>query len=423
MLAPIIRPRVAALAAVALAVVAAPASAQVATLPNSATLVNPAFRVNPNLTLQQAAFNYAVMGRAFAQIPPYLYGYNPYPSAVSVYGSAAPTYNPYLGYGSLANNYLSTGAGYGYGDPYSSGGYSPYGYGYDPYGGALRGVADIVGAQGRFAVSMEQSRMMREQRRQAEVDTRRKIFDEWQYERANTPTLEDIREQDKKLARRRALNDPPITEVLSGTALNTLLDHLKMLQGTGAKGPNVAIDEETLQHVNVTSGSGGNVGILKNAGRLNWPLALRADEYKAQREEIDRDLPKLVEKAEFGNPVDVDAGSLLTIKKNVEKLHDKLAGNVGEIGTGQYIESKRFLNFLNDGLRALGNDDVTNYFTHKFAAKGKTVAELVKYMGDKGLKFAPAMSGDADVAAYRALHSALAVYDVSLSQNVAEREK
>src|SRR6516225_1929669 len=100
---------------------------------------------------------------------------------------------------------------------------------------------------------MEQSRMMREQRRQAEVDTRRKIFDEWQYERANTPTLEDIREQDKKLARRRALNDPPITEVLSGTALNTLLDHLKMLQGTGAKGPNVAIDEETLQHVNVTS--------------------------------------------------------------------------------------------------------------------------------------------------------------------------
>jgi hypothetical protein len=417
MLAFIIRPRVAALAAAVLAVFAAPVSAQVGTLPNSATLVNPAFRVNPNLTLQQAAFNTAVTGRALAQIPPYLYGYNPYPSAVSVYGSN-PTFNPNLGYGTLANSYLSTGAGYGgYGGGYSD----PYSYGWDPWGGSLRGVADIVGAQGRFAVSMEQSRLTREQRRQAEVDTRRKIFDEWQYERANTPTLEDIREQDKKLQRRRALNDPPITEILSGTALNTLLDHLNMLQRGGAKGPNVALDEETLQHVNVTSGSGGNVGILKNAGHLNWPLALRADEYKTQREEIDRDLPKLVEKAEFGNPV--DAGSLLTIKKNVEKLHDKLAENVGEIGTGQYIESKRFLNFLNDGLRALGNDDVGNYFSHKFAAKGKTVAELVKYMSDKGLKFAPAMSGDADVAAYRALHSALAVYDVSLTQNVVEREK
>ncbi len=70
-------------------------------------------------------------------------------------------------------------------------------------------------------------------------------------------------------------------------------------------------------------------------------------------------------------------------------------------------------------MRALGNPDVGDYFNQKFAAKGKTTAELVKYMSDKGLKFAPATPGDE--AAYRAVHQALAIYDVSLSQSVAEK--
>jgi hypothetical protein len=116
----------------------------------------------------------------------------------------------------------------------------------------------------------------------------------------------------------------------------------------------------------------------------------------------------------------VDASTLNAAQKNLEKLNEKLGDRVGDLGTSQYIESKRYLSFLSEGLRAQGNEDVANYFNQKYAAKGKTIAELVKYMGDKGLKFAPATPGDE--AAYRALHQALAVYDASLSQNVAEKE-
>src|ERR1700682_5087682 len=71
--------------------------------------INPNFRISPWLTLQQAAFNTATIGRAYAQVPPYALGYNPYPSPIiSPYGNAAPAYNPYLGTGALANNYMST---------------------------------------------------------------------------------------------------------------------------------------------------------------------------------------------------------------------------------------------------------------------------------------------------------------------------
>jgi hypothetical protein len=415
------RPLIAAFAAAAATALAVNAANAQVPLPNSATMVNPAFRVNPNLTLNQWAFNNTVAARTISQYPPWAFGYNPYPPAVvnpfasSPYsGSFAPAYNPYLGNAYGGNATLST--NYQGSPGYDSGGYSPYSS--DPYGGSvLRGVADIVGAQGRFAVNIQEANVTKQHARQAEIDTRRKIFEEWQYERANTPSLEDLREQDRKMARRRALNDPPATEIWSGLALNTLLDHLKLVQGAGARGTSIAVDEETLKRVNVTSGSGGNVGLLKNDGYLNWPFALKGDEFNEERTAINKELPKLVEQASASGRV--DAGTLAATKKNLEALHEKLAKNVGEIGTSQYIESKRHLNFLNDAMRALGNDDVANYFNQKFAAKGKTAAEVVKFMSDKGLKFAPATPGDE--AAYRALHQALAIYDVSLSQNVAEK--
>jgi len=373
--------------------------------------VNP--QVSPFNSVQQAAANVAALGRAFQQVPAYALGFNPYASIVTnpvlasspLYGSSAAAFNPYL-----ANSYGSSG--------YDSSGYSPYLNSYDPYGGAFRGFADIINAQGRFMVTREQSFGIREQTRQANIDTRRRIFDEWQYERANTPSLEDLREQDIRMARRRALNDPPFTEILAGTSLNTLLDQLKTAQGTGARGTNVAMDDETLKRVNVTSGSGGNIGLLKNDGFLQWPLPLRAEDFNAEREAITKALPKLVQDASTNGHV--DAGTLKAAQSNLDKLNERLSEKVGDLGTSQYIESRRYLNFLSQGLQALGNEDVANYFNQKFTAKGKTVAELVKHMSDKGLRFAPATPGDE--AAYRAMHQALTNYVLSVSQNVAEKD-
>src|SRR5262245_35350310 len=62
--------------------------AQLRVLPNSQSIVNPAYRVAPGLPLTQAAYNIRVMGRAYGSVPPWLYGYNPYPNPVIV----APPY-------------------------------------------------------------------------------------------------------------------------------------------------------------------------------------------------------------------------------------------------------------------------------------------------------------------------------------------
>jgi hypothetical protein len=372
---------------------------------NSTAFGNPNFRINPNLTLAQGAFNTAVMGQAFRQIPPFALGFNPFVSPLSV--------------GSLSTSPFGAGLGAGYGTGYDAslssggyGGYNPYMPYYDPYGAALMGSADIINSQGRFAVSIEQSRITHEQVRQARIETRRKLFDEYKYERDNTPTAQELREKDQVTLYRRSITNPPVTEVLSGDSLNTLLDHLTKMQASGARGPSVPLDEATLKQVNVRpEGRTGNIGLLKYEGNLKWPQPLQAPEYDKERKRLEEFLPKAVQQASFQG---VDPGTLSAIREDLEKLQERFSANVNDLGTGKYIEGKRFLNSLDEAVAALGQPDVTNYFNHKFEAKGKTVAELVNYLREKGLRFAPAVSGEE--AAYRALLQAMVAYDASLTQ-------
>src|SRR5262249_19244466 len=68
-----------------------------AVLWTSQNLVNPNYLVAPGLTIRQYAYNTRVLGRAYANVPPYVFGYNPYVSTyVYPYNPYLYTYNPYL---------------------------------------------------------------------------------------------------------------------------------------------------------------------------------------------------------------------------------------------------------------------------------------------------------------------------------------
>jgi hypothetical protein len=290
--------------------------------------------------------------------------------------------------------------------------YMPY---YDPYASALMGAADIINSQGKFLINNEQSWLMHEQQKQARIETRRKLFDESNYERENTPSAQDLRERDQKTLYRRSITNPPTNEILSGDSLNTLLDHLTKRQANGARGPSVPLEDTTLCLINVRpDGRSDNIGLLnKNHGLVNWPQPLRAREYEKERSRLDEFLPMIVKGASSDNGV-VDPGTLNAIREDVEKLQERFLGNVNELSTGRYIEGKRFLNALDDAVQALGQQDAVNYFNNKYTAKGKTVAELVNHMKEKGLRFAPSVTGEES--AYRALHQALVAYDANLTQ-------
>jgi hypothetical protein len=410
--------------------------------------ITPAYSFRAGQPLNQNYYNLAVLGRALSNVPPYAFGFNPvvpplngfpgvppmspFVSPVSPFTSAATlsSVSPYGAYGAggysspyAASPGYSSSPGYGTGsNSYGMGGYnSSYSYA-DPFGGGLRGAAEAIRAQGQFEKDFQGARLLNQEVERSKLETRRKIYDEWLYERANTPTVVDIQEKTQKLENRRALLGMPLSEILSGYALNTILDDLRKRASWGGKDPYGPIDPELLRQINVTSqSSGGNVGVfkpVKEGGPLAWPLPLQAAAYQDEVRRLNQRAAEAVKLVQ--NAGQVDPGTLNDMKEDVRRLRSKVSAHIDDLTPSQSIEANRFLNQLDDGVKGLAQPDVASYFTDKFAAKGKTVPELVQYMAQKGLKFAPATGGDE--AAYSALYNYLVGYSLQTSAAPAGKE-
>ncbi len=275
------------------------------------------------------------------------------------------------------------------------------------YGGFLSGAADVINSQGQFMVSQQQAYQMREQVRQAKIDTRRKNLDEYLYERAVMPTTEDERERARLENLRRSRNDPPITEIWSGKALNDLLLGIQQQFARNIQGPKVPLDPYVLERINVTgSQTGGSLGLIRD-GRLTWPLAFRANEFNGARQQLDQLASKAYRQAQSGA---VDGDTIQGMTAAVDSLAKQLKRNIDEISANDYIKAKRFLNDLTDAITVLQDPNASKYLTQKWTARGNTVGDLTRDMTSQGLKFAPAVTGDE--AAYVALHRDLVQYFV-----------
>jgi hypothetical protein len=243
----------------------------------------------------------------------------------------------------------------------------------------------------------------REVVRQAKVDTRRKQTDEFLYERQVLPTYEDERERARIESLRRSRNDPPITDVWSGKALNDLLLGLQMQQARTTQEPQVPLDQDMLQSINVTSAQGGaSLGLLRDEGKLSWPLVLQRADYQSERNKVDQLAYSAYRQAANGS---VAADILEGMTQSVNALGAQLKSNIDEIEPNNYIAAKRYLSELSSTIRALQSPQVSNYATRKWAAKGRTVSELVQNMTRDGLVFAAATAADQE--AYRGLHRAM----------------
>jgi len=297
--------------------------------------------------------------------------------------------------------------------------YDPYYALYaDPYGGYLRGSADVINSQSRLMTDQQQSALTAEYVAQARMETRGHQFDQWLYERANRPTLEDDRERVQQKELQRSRNDPPLAEIHSGKALNDLLVEVQKLHGKGIRGAQLDIDEEVIQHINLTPGEGGgHVGLLKSADGLDWPDALRIHVAKERRDRVGELIEKATKEAKAGKQASV---ALQEMDRSLQKLQQNLRDVINDLPPSQYIEAKRFLWNMDAALRALQRPDAAQYFSGRYAAQGNSVARLVEHMTKQGLRFAPAVAGDEP--AYVALHRALVAYE-SQAQSVLLAEK
>jgi len=275
----------------------------------------------------------------------------------------------------------------------------PYNGGFGP-GNVLQGQAAVMDAQGNLMLQQEQARIEREKANQAKLDTKRKTLDWQNYEREHKWTLGQEQERTEALRIQRLLKNPRQEEVLSGSAMNTLLPYLNQLAQQGIHGTPVFLDPYELKQINVTgAGSGQNIGVLGDPAKMNWPLALRGPAQKTLNDEI----VKVVGDTLKGT---LDFAEYTQVQKGVDALlNDAKSKWIAEqIDSGTYLESKRFLESVRGGLDILKQPDAAKYFNGGYAAQGNNVAELVANMSRQGLRFAPALPGAE--ASYFGLYSA-----------------
>jgi hypothetical protein len=322
----------------------------------------------------------------------------------SLYGNPLST----LGY---AGMYAS-----GYANPYGySGGYGGGGYG----GGGYGNGSNMAGTP--FEVSQQEAYLLQEKVRAERVDNRRKLFDEYLYENEKAITPEDERKKFASLELERSRNDPPVTEIQSGKALNVLLADLTRL-GKSAdwvrlQGFPLPAEGALLQQINVTQ-TGSNIGLLRNHGKFTWPIVFDSPELQAQREALTMQAQEAVRQAEAGGSVDQQL--LANMGRAVTGLRSHLRTRAITSSSSDYLDGSRFLTQFGDAIRALEQSDAANHFNGVFRLKGvKTAAELVERMNGLGLSFAPAIAGDES--AYRALHYTLAACDRALVEGTEVR--
>lgn len=284
----------------------------------------------------------------------------------------------------------------------------PGGYYPGRVGGAYHGQADLVRAQGELTIQTEQARIEREKANQAKLDTKRKAFDQMMYEKANTPTLTETLQYEAGLSAQRLMTSPMPAEIASGKTLNAMLPLITSLSLKGTQGPTMSLNQDQLHFVNVTVGKdGASLGMLTDGGtNLRWPLTLQGP----KQQKVAALIPTLVSQARSGS---VDAKLYREVAALLSDINEDLRKRFHkeEIDGGEFLESRRFLDSLNQSMQALRSPTSQRFLDGSYAAKGRTIPELADHMTKNGLSFAPANPGHEAV--YQALHDSFVAYTTS----------
>jgi hypothetical protein len=273
-------------------------------------------------------------------------------------------------------------------------------------GGYLAGAANVISSQGQFMQDQQQAYLTQQQVKQQQIVTRRDKVNEYMYERKTLPTQLDDQIQFENQQLRWSRDNPPLTTIWSGRALNDLLTGIQQQLAQGIPRPDVPLASDVVNHLNVTGGqSTGSMAVIANDGTLRWPLALAGPTFQTDETTLQGLCRKIYQQVVGGN---VDPTTFQNLTTAVNTLQTDLTQNVANMDPNAFIAGQRFVNELNQALNVLQSPSAANYFNGTYAARGHTVKQLAQDMISNGLRFAPALP--VDQPAYTAAQRAMSDY-------------
>ena len=289
--------------------------------------------------------------------------------------------NPYFGGGSLSTS--PYGGPYGLSTvPYTGGYVPPYSQPYynlgnlsssrlDPYSGYLQGLAAVTASTGQYQKDIQQARITRYKANDAAIENARRIIqhEAWLENHRYLSTQAVLDRQlaaDLASARREA----PRSDIWSGKALNDLLRSVVSSKTSLARGPSLSLEDDTLKHINLsTKATSCNAGMLRDNGKLTWPVGLMEDSLQAPRERLSRKLEEAVDSIKNGkNP---SATKLKEISEDFTTIQKKLNDETyNDIPVSDYLAAKRYLAKLKDAITALRDPNAKKFFDQHLERQG-----------------------------------------------------
>ena len=204
------------------------------------------------------------------------------------------------------------------------------------------------------------------------------------------PTAADKQEMRFEDAVLQARNDPAPAEVQSGKALNVLLTDLRRLDDQGVALADVGLDPAVLGRIHVVASGDGDVGpalVLQNP--LPWPESLSTADFAADRARVEAALEVARAEAAEGPVARNACQDVLNAVDRMDRGVTAKIRSKQDWPDSDAIEAGTFVTRLKTSAAVLRQPDVSGYLNGAYAAKGKTVLELVHSMGSNGLHFAP----------------------------------
>jgi hypothetical protein len=280
-------------------------------------------------------------------------------------------------------------------------------------GGYYNGLANYTTAFGQYIQDYHRARLLNEEVERAKLETQRMLIEHQRWLDSLRPRAEDVRRYQMERELNRAMNSPPLTDIISGDSLNTLLTYIQSQQVKGGDGPVIPLNQDSLKQINVAATGGSSVALFKNGSTLRFPFVLRDTPFEEDRLLIQDLVTRAVAEAVRDELSPTVVRGLRTATANLDA---KLTQMAPEMSIPDSIEAHKFLNELNDGLHALERPTARAYLTKEIAAQGLSVGELVQYMTKNGLRFSPALAGEEGP--YRALQQSLVAYSNGMTRQL-----
>jgi len=280
--------------------------------------------------------------------------------------------------------------------------YYPNGYGYSGYGfGGWGGTPEGNIARGLGAYAAGEGVYNYDTSVADAIDTNAVLrFNQYVY----NSELEARRRYNALNARRLKMNDaqyqarmarirdnPTQEDIDSGDALNVLLDQMsdpKLLNGSALRLANAAVSPQAIREIPFRDETDAiTLSLDEMTDPKNWPLPLRADTFKVEREDYQKAVDEALEEDKDGS---LKPETVARVRNAVAALYRRVAETIPKTQKPEYTQSMNYLKGLAGMSRMLEKPNVEAVLAELEKVQTTTVGNLLAFMHTYNLRFAPA---------------------------------